>query len=316
MKASWLLLIATFAAAQTAAFSELQGLFEYDRQQPSDVQSKVIERRGPVEIAEYSFASPVAGRVPGLLVTSSSGAPKPIILYGHWMMPGSPLRNKGEFIEEAVLMAKAGAACLLLDSPLVRQGVVHDPDPMNGQGPKAQLQMAKEWRKAIDLMLARPDADADRIAYVGHSFNAGVGALLTGVEKRIGSFVLMANQYSFREYMHDERNQAAVEERKKRGDDFIDAYLKAFPWADTVHFVERSSPAAVFLQFGKKDEPIPVHIAELGFSHFGEPKRMELYDAGHELDAQARVDRAAWLVQRLGLSAIDEAALRALPPLK
>jgi hypothetical protein len=232
------------------------------------------------------------------------------------MIPGSPLRNKGEFLEEAVLMAKAGALCLLLDSPLVRPGVVQDPDPMNGQGPKAHLQMAKEWRKALDLMLARQDIEADRVAYVGHSFNAGVGALLTGVEKRIGSFVLMANQYSFREYMYDGRNRAAVEERRKRGDGFIDAYLEAFPWADTVHFVERSSPAAVFLQFGKKDEPIPVHIAELGFSHFGAPKRMELYDAGHELDAQARVDRAVWLVQRLDLQEIDEAALRSIPLLK
>ena len=45
--------------------------------------------------------------------------------------------------------------------------------------------MAREWRRAIDLMLARKDVDATRVAYVGHSFSAGVGAKLAGVEKRI-----------------------------------------------------------------------------------------------------------------------------------
>ena len=291
----------TVAPGQGPAFQELAALFEYDRDNPGAVESKVAERRGSVTIADYSFASPVKGRVPGLLVTGETVAPRPLILFGHWMMQGSPLRNKGEFLEEAVLMAGAGAVCLLLDGPLVRPGVGTDPEPMNGQGPHAQLQMAKEWRKALDLMLDRGDVDATRVACVGHSFNAGVGAMLTGVEKRIGFFVLMANQYSLREHAFDPRNPLAIEERKKRGDEWIEAYLAKFPWADTVHFVKRSSPAAVFLQFGSKDKPIPFHIAELGFSRFGEPKRMEIYDAGHELNAEARVERVRWLAERLGL---------------
>ena len=95
-----------------------------------------------------------------------------------------------------------------------------------------------------------------------------------------------------------------------------EAYLAKFPWNDTVQFVKHSSPAAVFLQFGAKDEPIPPHIARLGFSKFGEPKRMEMYDAGHELNADSRVDRVVWLVERLGLQPVSEEALRAIPQLE
>jgi hypothetical protein len=301
--------------AQDVPLEELQALLDYDRSAPTEPVIGAPDRLTGVVISDYSFIGPDGSRVQGTLVSSRPGEPTPLILFGHWMMQGSPMRNRQEFLE-AKLLARAGATCLLLDGPLIRPGVVMDPEPMNGQGPLAQVQMAKEWRVAIDLMIAGRNIDPRRIAYVGHSFSAGVGAMLAGVEKRIGSFVLMANQYSFREYAYDDRNPIAVAQRKEVGDAWIEAYLAKFPFVDTVHFVQRSSPSAVFLQFGEKDEPLPPHIARLGFSHFGEPKRMKLYDAGHELNADARVDRVGWLVERLGLQPISEEALRAIPQLE
>jgi dienelactone hydrolase len=322
---SFLILLACGAAAgQSPPFSELSALFDYDRSGDPHLEVTPRERRGTLTIEAFSFdspvegrvESPVEGRVPGVLVSPAAAGPHAVVLFGHWMMPGSPLRHKGEFLEEAVVLAEAGALCLLLDSPLVRPGVAADPNPMNGQGPNAQLQMAKEWRRALDILLARADVDPARIAYVGHSFNAGVGAMLAGVEKRISGFVLMANMYSQRDYAYDDRIPAMVEERKKRGDEWIEAYFAKFPLADTSEFAKRSSPAAVFLQFGEKDEPIPPHIARLGFSYFGEPKQMGMYDAGHELNALARQERVAWLAAHLKLRPIDEEPLNAIPALK
>jgi hypothetical protein len=319
MKLEWRLSVCILAGcslwAQDVPFEDLQQLFEYDRTMPGSVTLRHSGPTSDIIVAGYSFVGPDGGRVPGLLVTAQPTGARPLILFGHWMMKGSPLRGKEEFLEEAKLLAKAGATCVLLDSPLVREGVVTDPDP-DGEGPKAQLQMAKEWRRALDLMLAGDDIDPDRIAYVGHSFGAGVGAMLTGVEKRIGSFVLMANQYSFREYAYDDQNPIAVAQRKEVGDQWIEDFLAKYPWYDTVNFVKHSSPASVFLQFGSNDEPIPPHIARLGFSHFGEPKRMESYDTGHALNAQARIDRVAWLIDRLGLQPVSEEALRSIPQLE
>jgi cephalosporin-C deacetylase-like acetyl esterase len=232
------------------------------------------------------------------------------------MMPGSPLKNKTEFLEEAVILARAGAMSVLLDSPLIRKPSEPESDPMEGRGAYAQVQMAREWRRALDIVLARPDADPERVAYVGHSFGAGVGAKLAGVEKRIGSFVLMANQYSLREFIYDEQNPIMAAERKKRGEAWIKAYFEKFPWDDARPFAERSAPAAVFLQYGKNDEPLPPSAARLSFAVFAEPKRMEFYDAGHELDARARADRVKWLATRLKLGPVDEAALDKVPPLR
>jgi cephalosporin-C deacetylase-like acetyl esterase len=226
------------------------------------------------------------------------------------------MRNRNEFLEEAIVMARAGAICLLLDTPLVRPGVTEDPDPMLGQGPNAALQMAREWRRAIDLMLARQDVDPKRIAYVGHSFSAGVGAKLAGVEKRIQSLLLMANTYSLREYIYDDQNPEMRAEREKLGEDWIQAYFQKFPWDDSAMFVEHSAPAAVFLQNGRLDKPIPERIVRKSFEHFQDPKRLEFYDAGHELSAVARRDRAEWLQQQLNLQNVNFKAVDSIPQLR
>ncbi|HEU0138879.1 MAG TPA: hypothetical protein VFQ79_04180 [Bryobacteraceae bacterium] len=303
-------------AAPPVPFERLRQLFEYDRSQPAAVTVSLNSERDGVKVYDFSFDSPVEGRVSGLLVVPPGKGRFPVILYGHWMMTGSPLRNKAEFLDEAIVMARAGAMSVLLDSPLVRKEMPEETDPMEGRGPHAQVQMAKEWRRALDIVLARQDADPGRVAYVGHSFNAGVGAKLAGIEKRITSFVLMANQYSLREFIYDEQNPVMVAERKKRGEAWIQAYFDKFPWDDSRPFAERSAPAAVFLQYGRKDEPLPPSAARLSFNRFAEPKQMEFYDAGHELNAAARVNRAKWLASRLKLKAPDVEALNRIAPLR
>jgi hypothetical protein len=95
------------------AFSELAQLFEVDPKQPQDVQLIAKERREGIRIFDFSFASPVSGRVPGLLLTPDQTGQFPVILFGHWMMEGSPMRNHTEFLEEASVYARAGASSLL-----------------------------------------------------------------------------------------------------------------------------------------------------------------------------------------------------------
>lgn len=213
------------------------------------------------------------------------------------------------------MLARAGAICLLLDSPLIRPGITEDPKLMHGQEATATIQMAREWRRALDLLLARSDADAKRVAYVGHSFNAGVGAKLAGVERRIQSFVLMANTYSLRDYVYDDQNQDMVDFRKKVGESRIQAYFKKFHWDDSAQFARRSAPSAVFLQNGRLDRSIRESVVSKSFDCFQQPKRLEFYDAGHELNSTARTDRAKWLQQRLQLKRIDFRALDSIPQL-
>jgi dienelactone hydrolase len=308
-----------FGQSESApAFEELAKQFDYDAKAAPDVREVGRERKQGATVIDLTYASPRGGRVPAYLVVPEGRGPFAAVLFGHWMMEGSPLKNRREFLEEALVLARAGAVSLLIDTPLVRPGFVAEKDEMRGavQGSEAARQQVVDFRRGLDILLARRDVDPKRVAYVGHSFDAHVGALLAGVEKRIGSFVLMAGSYSDEEYVFDTENEALLKLRERVGDERIRAYFRDYAWDDPVHFVGHSAPAAVFLQFGKKDKPITEKMARRDFSRFNEPKRIGFYDAGHELDAVARRERVEWLAERLSLRRPDFDALARIPPLK
>ncbi|HYG80687.1 MAG TPA: hypothetical protein VD861_09885, partial [Pyrinomonadaceae bacterium] len=277
------------------------------------------ERRGDVTVVDLTYESPRGGRVPAYVVAPSRGrGPFAAVLYGHWMMPGSPLKNRGEFLEEALVLARAGAVSLLLDAPYNRPGFVAEKDEMREavQSSEASRHQVVDFRRGLDLLLARGDVDPGRVAYVGHSFDAHVGAILAGVEKRIGSFVLMAGLYADEEFVFDPENKDMVALRGRVGDERVRAYFREYAWDDPVHFIGRSSPAAVFLQFGRQDKPITEKMARRSFDLFGGPKKIGFYDAGHALDAAARRERVEWLARRLKLRRPDLKALARIPELK
>ena len=167
-----------FAQHSDTAFVRLKQRFDYDRAAPLEVQESSVQERSGVKLHDITYRSPVGGRVPAWLVVPDGKGPFAGILFGHWMMLGSPLKNRDEFLEEAVLLARAGAVSILIDTPLVRPGVVEDKDPLSPQVSSATRQQVIDLRRALDLLLAREDVDRKRIAYVGHSFDADVGAIL------------------------------------------------------------------------------------------------------------------------------------------
>ncbi len=305
-------------AAAGPRFEELLKQFEYDAAAPLDVREAGREKREGATVVDLTYASPRGGRVPAYLVVPEGRGPFAAVLFGHWMMQGSPMRSRREFLEEAVVLARAGAVSLLIDAPYVRPGFVKETDETREPEQSAEVarRQAVDFRRGLDMLLARRDVDGRRVAYVGHSFDAHVGAVLTAVEKRIGSFVLMAGGYANEEYVFDPENEQMVELRKKYGDEALRQYFRDYAWDDPANFVGHSAPAAVFLQYGLRDKPIPEKMARRDSAPFAEPKRVAFYDAGHELNAEARRDRVEWLARRLSLRRVDYDALARIPQLK
>jgi dienelactone hydrolase len=288
--------------------------FDYDRRAPLDIHESAIRRGAGFTNHEIGYASPRGGRVPATLVIPDGAGPFPAILFGHWMMRGSPKRNRGEFLQEAELLARAGALSMLIDAPLVRPGAVEDKDPLSAQDSSVTEQQVVDFRRAIDLLLARRDVDPRRIAYVGHSFDAKVGAILSGVEKRISTFVLMAGSCGDAYYVFHSGAPGLAQMRQRMGDAKLREYFARYAWADPEPYVAHSSPAAVFLQFASGDGP--ASYAQHCEAIFGAPKQMRIYDAPHALNAQAREDRVRWLVERLRLKPVDADALAKIPDWK
>ncbi|HEY0097874.1 MAG TPA: hypothetical protein VGB76_02870, partial [Pyrinomonadaceae bacterium] len=172
--------------AQEETYEQLVKRYDYDRSTPLDLRDfGVVRREEGVRVHDISYASLKGGRVPAYLVVPEGKGPFAAILFGHWAMKGSPTRNRTEFLDEAVALARAGAISLLPDAPFARHGFKETTQPFDPRDIETYFQQVLDMRRGIDLLVAREDVDPARLAYVGHSYNANVGGVLAGVEKRI-----------------------------------------------------------------------------------------------------------------------------------
>jgi hypothetical protein len=69
---------------------------------------------------------------------------------------------------------------------------------------------------------------------------------------------------------------------------------------DAINYLPHAAPSVVFLQAGELDtRPSPEDTRE-AFTAASDPKKLETYDAEHELNEQAKADARAWLLDQLG----------------
>ena len=224
--------------------------------------------------------------------------PHAAVIWGHWYWDNSPVRNRKEFLEEAVALAQAGVVSLLTDGPVARPGHVQSRQPLNEQQITDLVQQVVDMRRGADLLLARKDVDPKRLAYVGHSYNASVGGALRGLDRRFKAFVLMAGSLSDEQDLKSDEYQRY---REKVGPEKFDAFISRYSWVDPGKLVSLASPSAVLLQYAKQETFLTPERARGYAAIVSEPKRLELYDAPHALDAAARRDRLAFLAEQLGL---------------
>src|SRR5439155_1413841 len=141
------------------------------------------------------------------------------------------------------------------------------------------------------------DVDPKRIAFVGHSYHASAGAILSGTDRRFKAFVLMAGSLSDEVDLQSKEEQ---EHRLKVGPEKYDAFVKKYAWINPGKYVAHAGPAFVFLQYGKEKYFTAQHIREYE-KIVSEPKRLKIYDAPHALNAEARRDRIQFLTEQLKL---------------
>lgn len=305
-------LVLLAAAPAFAQNSNSAQPFTYDQTAPLDIQETGVVHRGTVAVHDISYASPKGGRVPAYLVVPDGKGPFVAVLWGHWYWSNSEFFNRKEFLEEAVALAHAGVVSLLPTGPNARPGHKDDADPLSDQQATDRIQAIVDMRRGADLLLARRDVDPKRLAYVGHSYNAEVGAFLSGVDKRFKAFVLMAGGLSDEA---DLKSKELQEFRQKIGAEKFDAYMAKYGWLDPGKYVSHAAPATVFLQYGSQESFLNPARARAYAAIVSEPKRLAIYDAPHALNAQARRERIAFLTEQLRLKPLDPSIVAAIPDL-
>ena len=205
-----LLLLATAFAQQSQMDPELLHHWDYDRTTPLNLKEAGVQNRDGVKVHDISYSAPVGDRaslvgpnggvVTAYLVVPPGKGPFPAVIYGHWCMPGSEQKNRTEFVDEALVLARSGVISLLPDHVIVHPGFVEDKTPLNDQQVAVEVQQDINLRRGADLLLARKDVDPKRFAYVGHDFGAMYGVLMGQVDPRPTCYVLMAGTPRFSDW--------------------------------------------------------------------------------------------------------------------
>lgn len=286
--------------SQVKPIDDLRRMFDYQQNASLDVKENAVEDKNGVRIHDISYASPKGGRVTAYLVVPSRKGKPAGIIFMH-QRPGS----RRVFLNEALQFAEAGAVSLLIDAPFSRTGESkRDFDPTVTRPEYDRdiyIQTVVDLRRGVDLLVARSDVDAKRIGFVGFSFGAHTGAILAGVEKRIKAFVIMSGAPSLTQFLRTSTIPAIVETRNSLTKEQQENYFTTLASVDPISYIGYVAPAALLLQFGKKDRYPSEEMQTLYAKAASNPKLVKTYDAGHELNEAAQADRAAWLRKQLKL---------------
>ncbi len=268
---------------------------------PLDVKVVGTQQKAGVRIEDVTFGSVSGGPATQAYLVrpevrpEGGSAPFAGVLFVHWYSPRDANSNRTQFLAEAEELARRGTVSLLVSTFWSEQARYRsrkwEEDYQNS------VNQAKDLRRALDVLLAQPGVDPQRIAIVGHDYGAMFGAL--AADARVKALAFIAGTARFADwYLFGSATGVP------KGDD-LEKFRAQLAPIDPVT-VLASSKAAVFFQFGEKDRFTPRdNFLEIYQAASGE-KRIATYLSDHPMDAEIiRIDRTAWLVEQLGLPPSD-----------
>jgi dienelactone hydrolase len=258
--------------------------FAYDASAPLHYVDRGSVNHGyPIAVHDISFTSS-GKRIDGMLVVPPGKGPFPGVVYLH-----GTGGDRTELLVPATWMAARGVVTLTITMPemAATSGTASQKLVAQRQAAVATVVAA---RRAVDVLQSLPRVDDDRIALVGWSSGARVGAIVAGVDRRVTAFdLLSAGSPPVEEYA----SQAPAELRPA-----IEEELGA---VDPLRWVELARPNSILLQNGRSDEVVPRAALDALAAAAGPAAEVRWYDQGHAPSNATWADQLDWTADRLGV---------------
>ncbi len=279
------LILLCFSIASVSAAPLPASTFSYNASAPMELQVRNTSVQGEVRRQDVSFASPRGGRVHAEIISPANASGRnPGVLFVHWLGDKPDTTNLTEFLPDALALVKDGVTSVLVDA-MWSQTDWFTKVRSTATDYQASIKQVIDLRRALDLLLAQPNVDRGRIAYVGHDFGAMYGAVLSGVDERPSYYVLMAGTTTLSEWY--------LLGKKPRN---VQPYVEQMSPLDPLPYLSHSSAQAYFFQFAAKDAYISPQHEQQFFSAAPVPRLMGVYGTDHALASPAvQMDRLAWL---------------------
>jgi dienelactone hydrolase len=268
---------------------ERVALFDYDAD--ADLQVEVIgtEERDGVTVQDITFV-PIADEDPvkAYIVTPGSDAESFAgILWGHWL--GEENANRNQFLEEAVGLAREGVVSVMIDTMWSKPGWYGARSSKLDEDYESGVKQVIRFRRAMDLLLAQPKVDPERIAFVGHDYSGMYGMLASAVDARASAYVFIAVAPSFYDwafYVNKPKDEAAYFAEND--------VLEPMEYLPFIH-------GKLLFQYAGEDFYVPDDRRRLALNTAAETREVKIYEkAEHSMhDPEIAQDRDAWLLEAL-----------------
>jgi len=255
------------------------------------------ETRDGVLVRDIRLAPPpggdLAGPIEAYLVEPEildARTSRPGLLFAHWFDTDAPNGNRTEYLNEAADWARRHRAAAVL--PQLTFPWAGDPTGSAADAERIVAEVTR-LRRCLDLVIARPAVDPERLGVVGHDFGGMHAAMLASVDRRPAAYVLVAAVPRWGDWFLP---------FWPIGEDRID-YLSAMRPLDPIEHVATAAPARILFQFGRND----FYIAPMTGREFaraaGDAAEIKAYDAEHEMALpEIAVDRAIFLERELSVN--------------
>jgi hypothetical protein len=274
-----------FADESQRLYEQNLHLFEYDQNVPLEVHEVGEWRENGNTWYDITYGSEGGRRVEAQLVVPDGRGPFAGLVVLNTMPP--------EFLN---MYANWGAVVILVTP--VFPSVENDSYPtFTAQDRDGQIQVIVDLRRAIDVLIARPEVDPERLAYLGISAGGATGGLLAGVEDRLQAYVLIVGDGGWVTHFTEIEEQESFFEVEEEQD----AWVAAMWPIEAIHYVSHAAPAALLYQNVTLDMMVdPIEAAQ--YQQVGsEPKEVVWYHSVHwPLNEQVFEDNGRWLQQYIG----------------
>jgi dienelactone hydrolase len=263
--------------------------FSYDESRPLAVRDRGrVNEDYPIAVRDVSFVSG-GRRVQAYVAVPPRAGRRPAAVYLH----GSG-GSRQDLLLHAVWLAGRGAVTMTLTAPSAASAT----DASGGLSPRKALQRQRDLavadvvaaRRALDLLAARGDVDARRLAFVGYSAGARTGALLAAAEPRLDAVVLMSG------------GAAPVEQYAAQAPAGLRPTVRRLLGeVDPLRQLPQARAATLLLQDGRRDEVVPRAALDTLVAAAPAGAEVRWYAAGHALNEAAYREQLDWLGARLAL---------------
>ena len=260
-----------------------------------------------VGIYDVKYESPFKGEVSGYLLVPDIIGPLPALIFMH---PSEG--NRKTFFREAQLLATKGYISLLSEAQYLRDGGGESQEKLEFTKRieemadiQKYIQTVMDIRRGVTLLGKLRKVDEAKIAFIGHGIGAAWGGILSGIDNRIKTFILISGYGKVSEMQMKSEHPIAMLIRSFLPLERYEYFISSLNKMDAIHYVKNASPASILFQFAVNDEYIDRSQAISFYSAASSPKKVIWYDTNHLFsNCEAAIyDRNEWLfAQNIGQS--------------